>query len=175
MWFRYRQDLNDGELVNRQRLVWGCVTPQTRPTIRDIIESGCILREGHQVEFQSYEFNNNQNQLIRELSEKMRFVSYFLIGLGVLVTILGLVLIANGGGLGNIIQGIVQIFIGFWTNKAASAFKQIVDTQGNDMENLMSALSELRKLYTLQYWLYIVALIFVALGIVLGIAFTVGR
>lgn len=123
------------------------------------------------MEFQPYEFNNTQNQLIRELSEKMRFVSYFLIGLGILVAIGGLVLIARGG-LGNIIQGIVQILIGVWTNKAASAFKQIVNTQGNDIENLMSALGELRKLYTLQYWLYIVALIFVAIGLVL--ALTVG-
>lgn len=126
------------------------------------------------MEFQSYEFNNIQNQLIRELSEKMRFVGYFLIGLGVFVTIFGLVLIARGG-LGNIIQGIVQIIIGFWTTKAASAFKQIVATQGNDIENLMGALAELRKLYTLQYWLYIVALIFVALGVVLGIVFGIGR
>jgi len=84
--------------------------------------------------------------------------------LRILVAIFGLVLIARGG-LANIIQGIVQIIIGFWTNKAASAFKQIVTTQGNDIENLMGALGELRKLYTLQYWLYIVALIFVALGV----------
>ena len=126
------------------------------------------------MQFPSYEFNNIQNQLIRELAEKMRFVGYFLIGLGVLVTIFGLVLIARGG-LGNIIQGIVQIIIGFWTTKAASAFKQIVATQGNDIENLMGALSELRKLYTLQYWLYIVALIFVALGVVLGIVFGIAR
>ena len=125
------------------------------------------------MEFQPYEFNNTQNQLIRELSEKMRFVSYFLIGLGILVALGGLVQISKGG-LGNIVQGIVQIFIGVWTNKAASAFKQIVDTQGSDMENLMGALGELRKLYTLQYWLYIVALIFVAIGVVLAIAFSFG-
>ncbi len=36
------------------------------------------------MEFQPYEFNNTQNQLIRELSQKMRFVGYFLIALGVL-------------------------------------------------------------------------------------------
>lgn len=126
------------------------------------------------MEFQSYEFNNAQNQLIRELSEKMRFVSYFLIGLGILVAIAGIFVITRGG-LGNIIQGIIQVIIGFWTNKAASAFKQIVNTQGNDIENLIDALGELRKLYTLQYWLYIVALIFVALGIVLAIAFGTTR
>jgi hypothetical protein len=142
--------------------------------ITDALKSGYIREEGQQMEFQSYEFNNTQNQLIRNLSEKMRFVGYFLIGLGILVAILGLVWIARGG-LGNIIQGIVQIVIGFWTIKAASAFQQIVNTQGNDIENLMNALGELKKLYTLQYWLYILALIFVALGVVLGIVFSIGR
>lgn len=123
------------------------------------------------MELQPYEFSNTQNQLIKELSNKMRFVGYFLIVLGVLVAIGGLVVIARGG-LGNIIQGIVQIVIGFWTTKAASAFQEIVDTEGNDIENLMGALGELRKLYTLQYWLYIVALIFVAIGVVVGITFS---
>jgi len=93
--------------------------------------------------------------LIRELAEKMRFVSYFL-SLGILVAIFGLVLIARGG-LANIIQGIVQIIIGFWTKQPLLSSR--LTTQGNDIENLMGALGELRKLYTLQYWLYIVALI----------------
>jgi len=43
--------------------------------------------------------------------------------LGLLVAIFGL----DRGGLANIIQGIVQIIIGFWTNKAASAFKADCD------------------------------------------------
>ncbi len=126
------------------------------------------------MEFQPYEFNNTQNQLIRELSAKMRFVSYFLIGLGILAAIGGIIQIASGG-LGNIVYGIIQIVIGFWTQKAASNFRKIVDTQGNDIDNLMDSLGELRKLYTLQYWLYIVALIFVALGVVFAIVFTNAR
>jgi len=74
--------------------------------------------------------------------------------------------------LANIIQGIVQIIIGFWTNKAASAFKQIVATQGNDIENLMGALRELRKLYTLStgFTLSVILWHSVVLGIVFGIA-----
>ena len=123
------------------------------------------------MDFQPYEFNNSQNQLIRELSNKMRFVSYFLNGSGVLVVIAGLFTLARGG-IGNLIYGIIQIFIGVWTNKAASSFQRIVSTQGNDIENLMSALGELKKLYFLQYWLLIVALVFLALGIVLGVFFS---
>ena len=116
------------------------------------------------MESQSYEFNNTQERLIRELSDKMRFVSYFLIAIGALLIISGIARIARGG-FGGIINGIIQLLIGIWTNKAASSFRQIVDTRENDIENLMNALGELRKLYALQYWLLILALI--VIGIVL--------
>lgn len=122
------------------------------------------------MEFQQYEFSSSQNELITQLAEKMRFVAYFTIGLGVLVAIARLFTL-RGGGISNIITGVVLIIIGVWTNKAASSFKLIVNTQGNDIENLMGALGELRKLYTLQYWLLILSLIFAALGLVLDLLF----
>lgn len=115
-----------------------------------------------------YEFSQSQNELISDLSAKMRFVSMFLIGLGVLATITGLVTILRGG-FSSIVSGIVYLVIGLWTNKAASSFKMIVETQGNDIENLMGALGELRKLYRLQYWLLIIALVFIVIGLVLAI------
>ena len=112
-----------------------------------------------------YEFSSSQNSLIKDLADKMRFVSFFLIGLGVLATIGGVAALTRGG-FGNIVYGVIQIIIGLWTQKAAGSFVRIVETQGNDIENLMGALGELRKLYTLQYWLYIIALIFVAIAVI---------
>ncbi|MBD1837891.1 hypothetical protein H6F78_12380 [Coleofasciculus sp. FACHB-64] len=117
-----------------------------------------------------YEFDQTQNQLIRDLAQKMRFVSYFLIALGVLLVIDGIVSIAKGE-IGGIITGVVQIFIGLWTSKAASSFQLIVDTQGSDMENLIGALGELRKLYTLQYWLILIAVFFVAVALIMTVIF----
>lgn len=117
------------------------------------------------MEGQQYEFEQSQNELILDLSNKMRFVSYFLIAIGVLAGIIGLF----GVNPGAIIQGVVQTFIGIWTLNAASSFKLIVDTEGNDIVNLMGALGELRKLYRLQYWLLIIALIFMAIALVIGI------
>ncbi|NES07158.1 MAG: hypothetical protein F6K22_32790 [Okeania sp. SIO2F4] len=117
------------------------------------------------MEDRQYEFNPSQNELILDLSNKMRFVSYFLIAGGVLATIIGLL----GLNPGVIIQAVVDILIGVWTLKAASSFKLIVDTEGNDIVNLMGALGELRKLYRLQYWLLIIALVFLAIALVLGI------
>ena len=100
----------------------------------------------------------------------MRFVSYFLIALGLLLILSG-VLSFRTGGFSSIIQGIVQLLIGIWTTKAASSFQLIVKTQGSDIENLMTALGELRKLYTLQYWVFILALILVVIGIVAALLF----
>ncbi len=120
------------------------------------------------MEFQQYEFSSSQNELIKNLADKMRFVSYFLIAVGVLTAIGGIFAI-RAGGFGNIISGIVQVVIGVWTKNAASAFHRIVQTQGNDIENLMGALGELRKLYVLQYWALIITLIFVAIGLVAAI------
>lgn len=135
----------------------------------DALKSGCIdLEGGRKMESRQYEFDNSQNELIQQLADKMRFVSYFLIATGVLVAIGGLFALFRGG-IGNIISGVVQIIIGVWTKKAASSFNRIVDTQGNDIENLMGALGELRKLYTLQYWLLIISLVFLAIGLLLAI------
>ena len=117
------------------------------------------------MEFQPYEFNNTQNQLIRQLAQKMRFVGYILLALGVLVIVAGIVNFRLAG-FATIIQGIIQLIIGIWTVKAATSFQLIVKTQGNDIENLMIALGELRKLYALQYWIFIIALVLVVVGIV---------
>lgn len=95
----------------------------------------------------------------------MRFVGYILIALGVLVLIAGIVNFRLSG-FTTIIQGIIQLLIGIWTAKAATSFQLIVKTQGNDIENLMNALGELRKLYALQYWIFIIALVLVVIGIV---------
>ncbi|WP_421657012.1 DUF5362 family protein [Leptothermofonsia sp. ETS-13] len=122
----------------------------------------------------AYEFNDSQNGLIKDLSQKMRFVGYFSMVVGILAIIGGLFAFTRGG-LSSLIQGVIAIVIGLWTLNAANAFKLIVDTQGNDVENLMGALGELRKLYTLQYWLLIIAIIFIALGLISLIFFAATR
>ena len=123
----------------------------------------------------TYEFNESQNQLILDLSKKMRFVSYFLIVSGALGAISGFITILQGvqGGFSGIVQGVILLVTGIWTINAAKAFQLIVDTQGNDIENLMGALGQLRKLYTLQYWLFIIALIFIVIGFIAAIILAV--
>ncbi|PSO95446.1 MAG: hypothetical protein BRC53_10710 [Cyanobacteria bacterium SW_6_48_11] len=118
----------------------------------------------------SYEFNSTQEKLVQALANKMRFVSFFLIAIGILRFITGIVTLIRGAPLINaIISGIIILLIGFWTYTAASSFNRIVKTQGNDIENLMNALKELRKLYTLQFWLFIIVLIAIIIAIIASI------
>ena len=95
----------------------------------------------------------------------MRFVGYILIVLGVLAIVAAIVNFRLGG-FATIIQGIIQLILGIWTAKAATSFQLIVKTQGNDIENLMTALNELKKLYALQYWIFIIAIVLVVIVIV---------
>lgn len=124
---------------------------------------------------QEYEFTNRQNELIEDLSKKMNFVGILMIVGAVLSLISGVVVLVMSVSQGivvdfsPIIQGVLLLFVGLWTRNAARAFRRVVSTTGTDIENLMGALRELRKLYTLQYWLALVALIFLAIGLVIAL------
>jgi hypothetical protein len=117
----------------------------------------------------SYEFTTTQERLIADLAGKMRFVSYFLIVVGVLQIIPGLSRLVIAEGFGLVISGVVQLLIGIWTNRAASSFLQVAQTRGNDIDNLMEALKQLRRLYSLQYWLLIVALVIFGIVAAIGL------
>lgn len=123
----------------------------------------------------SYEFSASQDELIRDLAKKMQFVAYITLAIAVLVFVAGVIALTQGG-FGGIIQGVIAFLIGWWTLNASKAFQRIADTSGNDMENLMGALGELRKLYTLQFWLLIIGLIFIVIGLIFAVitTFSVG-
>ncbi|WP_448573732.1 DUF5362 family protein [Trichothermofontia sp.] len=125
------------------------------------------------MESHEFEFDTSQNELFGDLARKMGFVGLLFIALGAL-TVLGGVF---GGlkSLSNLFVGVLYILIGLWTKNAADSFRRIVDTQGSDIANLMMALGQLRKLYTLQYWAIIISIIFVVLALILAILFATTR
>ena len=117
-----------------------------------------------------YEFTDIENDVIRDLTSKMSFVGTVSAVLGVILLGLGgLGLIALGASrhsrpadLVNVVttgvQGVVLILIGVWTRSATASFKLIVDTEGNDIGNLMFALGHMRRISGLQRAMLSVAL-----------------
>ena len=125
-----------------------------------------------------YEFSAEQNEVIQNLSKKMKFIGVTLVIMAVIYFAAGLfpftrTALPGWYGLGSIcahtIAGALYLALGVFTIKAASSFRLIVQTQGNDIKNLMDALAFLLKNYRIQYWVIIIALILVvaALGLVI--------
>src|SRR5262245_60017069 len=54
-----------------------------------------------------------------------------------------------GIAIGSAVNALLYLLIGVWTRHAGKSFRLIVDTRGNDISLLMSALSALNKMYAL--------------------------
>ena len=117
------------------------------------------------MEQQQYEFSEEENILVGSLAKKMKFVGIFGIIFGILEILQGVFSDKTA-----IVQGLISIIIGIWTTKASESFQKIVDTQGNDISYLLGALDQLKKLFSLQYWTYLIGTILVIITIIsLGI------
>ena len=111
---------------------------------------------------QTYEFTHEQNNVLRQLSKRMKAVAVFLFIIGGLVIVQGIQEMMYGG---NLIfgagMGTIYILMGVWTLKAGKSFQQVVLTEGSDMDHLMKANLSLLSLYNLQFWLFIVAVVLI--------------
>lgn len=128
----------------------------------------------------SYEFNTSQNDIFQDLAKKMNFFGLLLLISGVISLLIGILVTFNlfsiqiediflSSGINGILEGVFLLLIGIWTRKAAVGFSRIFKTTNNDIENLMNAMSELRKLYTLKYFLAIITVVFISLVFIVGI------
>jgi hypothetical protein len=139
-----------------------------------------------------YEFSAAENTVFGGLAGKMRFVGVILMVVGVLYLLLGGLVVVGaitgesvpvaqkvdgavtmtsqrlhvGHSLGYFVGGIIYLLMGMWTGNSAAAFRRIVDTQGSDISHLMDAVTNLHKLYTLQFWLILIGLIVMLVALV---------
>jgi hypothetical protein len=65
------------------------------------------------------------------------------------------------------VTGLIFLLQGLWARSSAGSFQKIVDTKGNDITNLMTAIGSLRTMYGLLYLLLAAALLggLVAIGL----------
>jgi hypothetical protein len=165
---------------------------------RETVMEPMIQPSGSPSSSGQYEFNTAENELFAALAAKMRFVGLVLGVLGAIYLILGALLIfmalsgqapiattqPPAGGtattgrlgvehsIGYIIGGIIYLAMGGWTRNGAAAFRRIVDTEGSDIPHLMEAATNLRKVYTLQFWLILIGLItLIALTTIMVVAY----
>jgi hypothetical protein len=109
-----------------------------------------------------YEFKPGENKIIGQLAFKMHFVGLFLLAIGLIIIAIGVAVVFH---VGPIISGTLACVVGLWTQRASMSFKNVVQTEGHDISHLMDALDDLRKLYTLQYWLLVLGVLLALTGL----------
>ncbi len=117
---------------------------------------------------ESYEFTAEQNELIADLARKMKGVGIFMAAIGALA-LAGCVTSALRArpdlAVMLALGAAFFLAIASWTVKAGREFRRIVDTRGSDIPHTMNALAQLRRFYTLHFWLIIVYLVLIGLAI----------
>jgi hypothetical protein len=114
-----------------------------------------------------HEFDASENEVFSGLSGSMRFVAVVTIILGILLAIIGVMsMSAPIDALVNIGQGVCLVLIGAWLFSAGSSFSDVVHTEGNDITNLMFAIKKLKNAYTLQAWLFGIAIALAVFGMI---------
>lgn len=117
----------------------------------------------------SYEFTPEQNTLFSNLAAKLRIVGIAFMVLGVLQSFLAFVNNGTFGVITGVLGGVLFAVIGVLMVNAASSFKLIVDTEGQDISNLMQALRSLLSMYTIQFWALVVSVLLVLLVVIQAI------
>jgi hypothetical protein len=106
----------------------------------------------------AFEFSSHDEQTIGDLGFKMRFVGFVMLTLAVFHGVALPIATMLAGtdwtlDLGAVFYGL----IGFWTLAAGISFRDVAQTQGRDVSHLMTALTDLRRSYTLIFWLLVAA------------------
>ena len=115
-----------------------------------------------------YEFTAEQNELIADLARKMLGVGIFLYLIGALAGVGCLASVWSSRVDAAVVLVFAAIFflaIATWTVAAARSFRRIVATEGHDIPHTMAALAQLRRFYTLHFWLILAYLVLIVLAI----------
>jgi hypothetical protein len=92
-----------------------------------------------------YEFTPAQDEVIGSMARWTGIFSWFALISGTVLALFGVLQLPEGAL--NIIGGSVYLFIGMWFRGAAKSLRMVVDTEGDDIAHLMSALENLRSAF----------------------------
>lgn len=114
----------------------------------------------------TYEFTPEQNLALTGLAGRMWAVGGILMVVALLILAESTALVWKGTGSAVGFEvGAILLLIGFWSIRASGQFLRVVRTEGADISHLMDGLREIRKLYELQFWAFVVLSAMVALAL----------
>jgi hypothetical protein len=97
----------------------------------------------------NYEFNEMESVVIRELADNVNFYGMFGLVFGSLGTLGSLVTLFTQGfrGVSSLVAVLGLVVQGVFARGAATRFRAVADTQGNDIPNMLAALADLQRFY----------------------------
>ena len=114
-----------------------------RPTVQTAPQREAPPRPGR-------DFSEDQKESFRYLSASMSFVGACLLLFGGLLAVFAAVAAYAGfpwGGLGLLVAAAAYGPAGWWTTSAGRSLSGIVRTRGGDVDHLMDAVAQLRRLF----------------------------
>lgn len=118
-----------------------------------------------------YEFNAEQNAVIRDLAGVMSVAGLVLMALAIVAILYAGAFIAsaNRDPTPMVFAAFCapMVIAGFWVRGASAPLLKIVETEGSDIAHLMTALAELRRIFALLRTGFAVSLAIAVVGVVL--------
>lgn len=118
-----------------------------------------------------YEFSAEQNAVIRDLAAVMSVAGLVLMALAIVAILYVGVFVATAARDPTPMVFAAfcapMVIAGFWVRGAAAPLLKIVETEGRDITHLMSALSELRRIFALLRTGFAASLFIAVAGVVL--------
>jgi hypothetical protein len=115
----------------------------------------------------NYEFSDMENQIIDKAAGRAKTWGIISIVIGALQLLGTLGAIANPGLIVYLPQGIIGIIIGTTFLGAGNSLKAVVDTQGNDIPHMMTAVQKLGSAFYIQIIVTIIGVVLVGVLLVL--------
>ena len=116
----------------------------------------------------SHEFGPYENEIIGKAGKWIGYWSWIAIFSGIAMGVGAL--ISGEDVAGGLIMGAVYVFVGIYFRGGAAAMKEVVSTQGNDVQHLMTALDRLASAFKVMVLLVFIGVVLaVAIGILAGI------
>jgi hypothetical protein len=97
-----------------------------------------------------YEFAESHKETFGGLAQSMSFVGVCSMLFGALACLFGLAAFYEGfvpNGVGAMVVGIVSTLMAWWMMSAGRSLAALVRTRGRDVEHLMEAVSQLRRMF----------------------------
>ena len=137
------------------------------PAANPYASPGAAYGGAGMMNYGNYEFSDMENQIIDKAAGRARTWGIISIVLGALQLLGTLGAVANPGFIVYLPQGIIAIIIGTTFLGAGNSLKAVVETQGNDIPHMMTAVQKLGSAFFIQIVVTIIGVVLVALALVL--------